>query len=152
MARRILSGADKAGSMLYACLFLSGFAGLVYETVWMRHLRLLTGNATVSVAAVLAIYMAGLAAGSLLASRLAERASCPLLVYGLLEGALGVLALLILPAITAARPVFGWIFNNVPQGLPQQALRMIASASILIVPGVPPRSHPAGGREALFRA
>ena len=42
---------------------LSGMAALVYESLWMRSFGLIFGGTTQAVAMVLAVYMAGLAAG-----------------------------------------------------------------------------------------
>src|SRR5688500_5093201 len=45
-------------------LFVSGLCALVYQTVWMRELRLVFGASTLAGAAVLAIFMGGLGAGA----------------------------------------------------------------------------------------
>jgi MFS family permease len=50
--------------ILYLLVFLSGFAGLVYEVLWMKQLGLLFGNTSHAAAATLAAFFAGLAAGS----------------------------------------------------------------------------------------
>ena len=81
--------------ILYLGFFFSSFAGLIYEIVWMKFISLVMGNTTVSVAAILAIYMSGLALGSYIAGRLTDKKKRPLLIYGLLEGSLGLFALLI---------------------------------------------------------
>ena len=120
--------------LLYCWLFFSGFAGLVYELVWMRFLRLVMGNATVSVAATLAIYMAGLAIGSFLAGRWIDKKKRPVLIYGVLQALLAVGALLVPWLISGARPIFGWIHASVPAGSAQLALRLIVCTFVLIVP------------------
>lgn len=73
-----------------AYFLLSGFAALVYETVWTRRLVLLFGATLSSASVVLSGFMAGLALGSLLGERAARRTRDPLALYGRLE--LGVAA------------------------------------------------------------
>src|SRR5262245_40039865 len=72
------------------CLFGSGFCALVLQTVWLREFRLVFGASTAASAAVLAIFMGGLGAGSLLLGPKADGAANPLRRYALLE--LGVAA------------------------------------------------------------
>ena len=48
-----------------ACLFFSGLCSLVYQTTWLREFRLVFGASTPASAAVLAIFMGGIGAGSL---------------------------------------------------------------------------------------
>jgi spermidine synthase len=72
-----------------ACFFLSGAAGLLYEVVWVRLLGLLFGHTVYAVTTVLAAYMGGLAAGSLLLGRRADRIARPLRTYALLEAGIG---------------------------------------------------------------
>jgi len=87
-----------ASLVILGCFFLSGMAGLVYEVVWTRKLTLIFGTTLYSVSAVIAIFMGGLAVGSLLFGRLADRMKRPLLLYAALEISVGVYALLT-PAI-----------------------------------------------------
>src|SRR3990172_3872869 len=69
-----------------ACLvFFSGASALVFQLAWMRELRLIFGATTAAVAAVLAIFMAGLGIGSAVLGKRADRVSNPLRMYGLLE-------------------------------------------------------------------
>lgn len=68
-----------------AMLFVSGGAALVYQVAWMRELRLVFGATTAAVAAVLAIFMAGLGLGSAVLGPRADRSANPLKLYGILE-------------------------------------------------------------------
>lgn len=79
--------------LLLVCFFVSGFAGLVYETAWTREFAFVFGTSELAVSAVLAAYMAGLALGAGLAARLAPRLTRPILAYGVLELAIGLAAL-----------------------------------------------------------
>lgn len=66
-------------------LFGSGMCALIYQTAWLRELRLVFGMSTEASAAVLAIFMGGLGAGGLLLGRYADRHRNPLALYGFLE-------------------------------------------------------------------
>ena len=56
------------GAAALGLFFLSGFAALVYETVWTRRLVLVFGATLTSAATVLAGFMAGMALGAQRAS------------------------------------------------------------------------------------
>ena len=77
------------------CFFLSGFAALLYETVWLRQFAILLGTTEQSLAIVLSSYMGGLAIGAVAAAKWAHRIRRPLLVYGILEFGIAIAALLI---------------------------------------------------------
>ncbi|MFQ5764172.1 MAG: hypothetical protein ACE5GT_04530, partial [Rhodospirillales bacterium] len=64
--------------------FLSGFSGLIYEVVWMRMLTFVFGVSAYATATVLCAFMGGLALGSWLFSRLADRGRHPLRTYAIL--------------------------------------------------------------------
>lgn len=73
-------------SVLVGALFvLSGACGLAYEVVWTRYLGLFLGNTVLLHTAVLGSFMGGMALGSLLAGRFADRLPRPLRAYGWLE-------------------------------------------------------------------
>ena len=77
------------------CFFLSGFSGLLYEVLWLRMLILIFGSTTLAVSTVLTSFMGGLALGSYLFGRIMDRQKRPLLYYGLLEGVIGLYALMV---------------------------------------------------------
>ncbi|HEX5749837.1 MAG TPA: fused MFS/spermidine synthase [Archangium sp.] len=71
----------------------SGMSGLVFEVIWVRYLTLVVGHTTFAASLVVSAFLAGLVLGSLGWGRVADRLKHPLLAYGLLEAATGVLAL-----------------------------------------------------------
>src|SRR5437763_3310670 len=81
-------------SWLMAAFFLSGASGLIFQTVWVRSLTRYLGATTPALATVLGVFMAGLALGSALGGRLADRTRRPLRYYGLLEIGIATLGLL----------------------------------------------------------
>ena len=70
---------------IYVCFLLSGAAGLIYEVVWARQLSLFLGITSYAYTAVITAYMAGLAAGSVVIGRRADRHANPLMFYAWLE-------------------------------------------------------------------
>src|SRR5262245_34849434 len=72
--------------------FGSGCAALVFQVAWMRELRLVFGATTAAVAAVLAIFMAGIGVGSAILGKRADRVTNPLRMYGVLEIAIALSA------------------------------------------------------------
>ncbi|HVE86184.1 MAG TPA: spermidine synthase, partial [Myxococcales bacterium] len=82
-------------------LLCSGASALIYETVWLRELRLIFGSSTSASAAVLAIYVAGLGAGAALLGRRADEHPAPLRLYGNLE--------LLVAASAAVTPLLVWL-------------------------------------------
>ncbi|MFY0581256.1 fused MFS/spermidine synthase [Cystobacter fuscus] len=71
----------------------SGMSGLVFEVIWVRYLTLVVGHTTFAASLVVSAFLAGLVLGSGVWGRWADRLRRPLLAYGLLEAATGVLAL-----------------------------------------------------------
>ena len=61
--------------VLAGAFFASGFSALLYQVVWQRMLGLFTGSDVRSATIVIAAYLAGLGAGSLLGSFFADRLS-----------------------------------------------------------------------------
>ncbi len=78
---------------LYVLFALSGFSGLIYESIWSHYLKLFLGHAAYAQALVLMIFMGGMALGAWLVSRRSARSRQPLLAYSAVEAALGVAAL-----------------------------------------------------------
>ena len=100
---------------LAACFLLSGFAALLYQAAWLKKLGVVFGTSHVAVATVLAAYMAGLALGAALAARFAPAVRRPVLVYGVLEGFIGITALLVPVLLGVAQLLFVAWFGGQPE-------------------------------------
>ena len=77
----------------YVLFTASGFAGLIYESIWTHYLKLFLGHAAYAQSLVLAVFMGGMAAGAALCGRFSARIANPLAAYALAEAVIGVLAL-----------------------------------------------------------
>jgi len=77
----------------YVLFTASGFAGLIYESIWTHYLKLFLGHAAYAQSLVLVAFMGGLAAGSAVLGRVSTRLRNPLLGYALVEAVIGALAL-----------------------------------------------------------
>src|SRR4051812_19986809 len=86
----------------YLVFVASGFAGLIYESIWTHYLKLFLGHAAYAQTLVLAIFMGGLTLGSWLSSRWSRRWRDLLAAYAITEAAIGVLALVFHEVFTAA--------------------------------------------------
>src|SRR3954468_20643787 len=79
--------------LLFALFTVSGFTGLIYESVWSHYLKLFLGAAAFSQSFVLAAFMGGMALGAWLASRWSVLTRPPLMMYAGIEARSGGLAL-----------------------------------------------------------
>ena len=77
----------------FAIFTISGFSGLIYESIWSHYLKLFLGHAAYAQSLVLIIFMGGMATGSWLAARFTERWRNPVLYYAIVEAIIGLLAL-----------------------------------------------------------
>ena len=71
----------------------SGFAGLIYESVWSHYLKLFLGHAAYAQTLVLAIFMGGMAIGAWWCSRISGRWRDLLFAYAMIEILIGLAAL-----------------------------------------------------------
>jgi spermidine synthase len=86
--------------LLYLFVFLTGAAGLVYQVVWQQYLARILGSEHAATAIVLAIFLGGLATGYLISGTLSRYVRNSFATYAILEGIIGVWALL-----------FPWLFS-----------------------------------------
>jgi len=75
--------------IIYLCFFVSGLAGLIYEILWNKYLALFIGSTGRAHVMTLAVFMGGLALGSAVFGRRADRVRNPLLLYIALELGVG---------------------------------------------------------------
>ncbi|MDQ6789806.1 MAG: fused MFS/spermidine synthase [Candidatus Dormibacteraeota bacterium] len=89
-------GRRRHADRLVVCAFVtSGAAGLMYQVVWSRELVLVFGNTTEAIGTIVSAFMAGLGLGGLVGGLVSPRLRRPLLLYGLVEVAVGGSALLV---------------------------------------------------------
>ncbi|HET7729785.1 MAG TPA: hypothetical protein VFK48_07120 [Usitatibacter sp.] len=120
-------------SVFFALFTVSGFAGLIYESIWSHYLKLFLGHAAYAQTLVLAIFMGGMALGSWLVSRFTHRIRNLLLGYALAELGIGVLAILFHRIFQSAT---GWAFDSVLPALHGGGVDLFkwTLASALILP------------------
>src|SRR6266851_1475762 len=92
-------------SAFFLLFTVSGFAGLIYESIWSHYLKLFLGHAAYAQTLVLALFMGGMAIGSWLCSRWSGAWRNLLRGYALAEGLIGLAALAFHPVFVAATDV-----------------------------------------------
>lgn len=125
--------------ILFAIFTLSGFAGLIYESIWSHYLKLFLGHAAYAQSLVLMIFMGGMAIGAYLAGRYSDRITRPLMTYAAIEALLGLAALGFDPTFSTlsvlvfdtAAPALGvgWAIDGLKWGL---SAAMILPQSVLL--------------------
>ena len=89
----------------YVLFTASGFAGLIYESVWTHYLKLFLGHAAYAQSLVLAVFMGGMAAGAAWCGRRSGRIANPLAAYAIVEAAIGLAALVFHDLFAGLHPV-----------------------------------------------
>ncbi len=125
-------------ALLAGIFFLSGAAGLVFETLWFRQAGLAFGNSFWASSLVLSSFMAGLGLGNALIARVGSKLREPLRAYAALEVAIGVSGAALvfgLPGLTSAlagllRPFLDdpWLLNPLRLGVGFVLLALPATA------------------------
>jgi spermidine synthase len=117
------------------CFFLSGAAGLVYQVAWGKALGLVFGHTVYAVATVLAVFMGGLALGSIYLSRWTERHPNPIALYGWIELIIAAAGALSLAGLAGVRWMYVAAYPHVEGWGPALvSLRFAGSAVVLLVP------------------
>ena len=120
---------------LVCLLILSGICALVYQVLWLRLLSLTFGVTTHAASTVLASFMGGLALGSFVAGRLADRVRHPLRLFGLVELSIGACALATPAALAGVHRLYLAVFPHLPESLAVATpIRFALSFAVLLVP------------------
>lgn len=122
---------------LYIAFCASGFSALIYEVVWARMLALTFGSTMPAISMVTATFMGGLAIGSLLFGRFADRSSSPLRLFSLLELTIAIFALIFPYALQLVTTLYvaGSQAAAYQEGL-LTSLRLIFSSILLLPPAI----------------
>ncbi|MDG2407710.1 MAG: fused MFS/spermidine synthase, partial [Pirellulales bacterium] len=123
--------------LILCCFFLSGFAALLYEVVWLRQFAIIFGTSEFALAVVLSAYLAGLSLGASVAGRFVHRVKRPVLTYAILELVIAGTAVAVPFALQFARVVLVDIFGGQTEptdaGGVFQILFIITSTFIIIM-------------------
>ncbi|HYN09901.1 MAG TPA: fused MFS/spermidine synthase [Vicinamibacterales bacterium] len=120
---------------LAVLLLFSGVCALVYQVLWLRLLSLTFGVTTHAASTVLASFMGGLALGSFVAGRLADRVRQPLFLFGAVELLIGLCALATPAALSGVHHLFVGVASRLPDSVALgTVVRLIMSFAVLLVP------------------
>ncbi|MFQ5766687.1 MAG: fused MFS/spermidine synthase, partial [Acidobacteriota bacterium] len=150
--RSTAHGAQRSTLLLVLC-FLSGFSSLIYEVAWMRRLTFVFGVSAYATATVLCAFMGGLALGSWIFRRQADRARRPLRLYAGLEMGIALYALL-LPAILHGLTPLYVIIHHLVHGeslLVNLARFLLAGLALLLPSTLMGATMPVLGRALVCR-
>ncbi|HSB61916.1 MAG TPA: hypothetical protein VLI67_09360, partial [Vicinamibacteria bacterium] len=117
---------------LFVLVALSGAAGLVYQSLWMRSFGLVFGNTTDAVAFVLSAFMGGLALGGFLVAR--RPAPRPLEAYARVEIGIAATALVSWPLLRALPAAYGALAGRISLDGPLESLGRGLAAGVLVMP------------------
>ncbi|RPI11132.1 MAG: spermidine synthase, partial [Zetaproteobacteria bacterium] len=84
---------------------------MIYQVAWARMLTQVFGNTTHAIATVLSAFMGGLALGSYVLGRVADARRDALLIYGLLEGGVGVYGLVVPVLFALAQQAYSRLYG-----------------------------------------
>ncbi|MHC4601651.1 MAG: fused MFS/spermidine synthase, partial [Planctomycetota bacterium] len=121
--------------LLLLLFFGSGFSSLVLEIIWMRKLVLIFGSTSFAVSTIIAAFMGGLGLGSWIFGRMADRIRSHVLLYGLIEGVIGVYALLVPLIFGATVPLYRAVWDVSHLSFyPYSLLRFLLACIVLLLP------------------
>ncbi|MFL9584472.1 hypothetical protein [Stenotrophomonas sp. AB1(2024)] len=112
---------------------LSGFSGLIYQSIWTQYLGLFLGHSSYAQSLVLILFMGGMAIGAWLISRWSSKVRRPLLAYAVIEVVIGLLGLCfdgIYQSLT------GWAYDQLLPMLPSSQLQSVRwlLAAVMVLP------------------
>ncbi|WP_367380153.1 fused MFS/spermidine synthase [Stenotrophomonas cyclobalanopsidis] len=112
---------------------LSGFSGLIYQSIWTHYLGLFLGHSSYAQSLVLLLFMGGMACGAWLVSRRSELLSRPLLAYAAIELIIGLFGLVFDPAYGA---LTRWAYASIFPGLGSEGVNLVrwGLATALVLP------------------
>lgn len=133
---RVGTRLDWLTPLLVLIFVLSGASGLMYQISWIKMLSLTFGVTIYAVSIVVAAFMGGLALGSFLGGRLADRVPYPVIWYALAELVIALLGMRSVEALDWVQSVY---LANYPRDAEQAvvqivALRFALAAVVVLIP------------------
>jgi spermidine synthase len=122
---------------LLILFFLSGSSALVYQVLWMRLLALVFGVTVHAASTVLAAFMLGLAIGSAVAGRLADRVRRPLVIFAVAEALVAVAALATPLGLDGVEAIYVRLHASIGDWpVVITLVRFLLSCAVLLVPTI----------------
>jgi len=123
--------------ILAVLFFCSGLCALIYQVLWLRMLGWVFGVTVYAASTVWAAFMGGLAIGSAVAGRLADRVRNPLRWFGASEALIGVTAAASPLALAGLQHAYVALYPHLPHTLAALTFaRFVIALVVLIVPTV----------------
>lgn len=117
--------------------FASGAAALIYQVLFAKKLALVFGSTSTATLTVLATFLGGMAIGSLIGGRYAQRVKLPLKTYALIEGGIAIYCVLTPFLFDAVQTLYIAIGTGLaPESPVLLTLRVVLGASVLLVPTI----------------
>lgn len=113
---------------------MSGFAGLVYEVLWMKQLGLLFGSTAQAAAATLACFFAGLSLGSWFWGKRSEKTRSGLRLYAGLQIAVALSAVLYFATFEIYHYIYPYIYQHIHSARLLLLVKVILAAGIVFPP------------------
>ncbi len=128
-------GDSKGEKVILVLFFLSGLSALVYQVIWLRSLATIFGATIYATTTVLASFMGGLALGSYIFGKLADKNRWPLQLYGILEIGIGLFALLFPYILSIYDGIYAYLQQRTALSFYSLSLiRFLACSIVLIIP------------------
>ena len=122
--------------LFFTVIFLSGFAALIYQLIWVRLLGLVFGVSSFAVATVVAVFLLGLGLGSYYFGKWSDISKNPLRTYLFVElciAGLSVLSYLIIHHLPLYKLLYQYSYNHLNfYGL--SLIRLLLSLVVLLPP------------------
>ena len=128
-------GRNRSFLGILVCFFFSGAAGLIYQVAWGKALGLVFGHTAYAIATVLAVFMAGLAAGSAYLGRWNQSHAEPLKLYAWIELGVAATGALSLLGLAGVRSLYFAAYPAIHEIKPLLlALRFVGAGLVLFLP------------------
>src|SRR5215472_4660126 len=121
-------------NFLLSIFVVSGFTGLIYESIWSQYLKLFLGHAAYAQTVVLAMFMGGMALGSWLVAHHCARLRQLLWGYLLVEALIGLLGIVFHKLFTSATDLsYAWVIPTLTSSALIYAYKW-SLAALLVLP------------------
>jgi spermidine synthase len=120
--------------LMLAAFFCSGMAAMIYELTWIRPITTIFSSTIYSVSIILASFMLGLAVGSGLIRRFADRISRPLLAYAVVEGGIGLYCVFLLGLFGLLNVIWIDVLGAVHNLFGHHLIQFLAVFLLLLIP------------------